>query len=281
MGISEALAEVILARDDVPAALLLSDEAGWNQTADDWRFFIESGHTLGLRTADGKLVATGAALPYSGDLGFVSMVLVTAAWRRRGLATRLLDALVAFLRHRGLTPVLDATPAGATVYAQHGFRQVFPLERWNIPARISAHPQLPLNITTEGDIDRIAGLDAAAFGANRRPLLHDFLSRPQTEGLLTTDGAGFALIRDGRRARQIGPIVASNVAQALELVKTVAARLERSAFIDVPSAWTTETSWIAAHGGKLQRPFLRMAYGSAGPFGDTARLFAVAGPEFG
>ena len=45
-----------------------------------------------------RLVATAALLPYTSGNAWISMVLVTADWRRRGLATRLVDAC---LRRRG------------------------------------------------------------------------------------------------------------------------------------------------------------------------------------
>ncbi|MGO4839864.1 GNAT family N-acetyltransferase, partial [Rhizobiaceae sp. 2RAB30] len=101
----------MLGQSDVEACLRLSDEAGWNQTAEDWGLFLRHGTTIGVRSDDGSLVASAAALPYD-RFGFVSMVLVTAAWRRRGLATGLVDRCVETLTSRGLVPVLDATPAG-------------------------------------------------------------------------------------------------------------------------------------------------------------------------
>ncbi len=116
--------------------MLLSDAAGWNQTADDWRLFIEQGQVLGCRSADGRLVATGAALPYANvdtpqrGLGWISMVLVSSEWRHRGLATALLHDAIDWLRQRNLTPLLDATPAGQAVYTQLGFQPGLAFERW-------------------------------------------------------------------------------------------------------------------------------------------------------
>src|SRR5437588_232764 len=83
---------------------------------------------FGLR--DGRqLVATAALLPYSAGNAWISMVLVTASWRRRGVATRLVDACVEAARKRGLTTWLDATPDGATVYGPLGFTPTLQLRR--------------------------------------------------------------------------------------------------------------------------------------------------------
>ena len=123
MAPSEALGAVVLGPDDVPEGLALSDAAGWNQTADDWRLFVREGRVFGLRE-DGtdRLVATAAALPYGGGLGWVSMVLVAPEWRHQGLATALMEHCVVHLRALNATPVLDATPAGQPAYARLGVK---------------------------------------------------------------------------------------------------------------------------------------------------------------
>ena len=88
MGLSEELAIVSLVGTDAKACLALSDEAGWNQTEEDWRLFIEKGRTFGIRDGQANLIATAAAFPYEGNFGFVSMVLVTSARRREGQDVR-------------------------------------------------------------------------------------------------------------------------------------------------------------------------------------------------
>src|SRR5205807_6695354 len=97
MAAIEAPAVVDLTAADAARACALSDKVGWNQTADDWRFFIAHGRTLGL-FAGRELIATAAALPYQGTFGWVSMVIVDPAWRRRGFARGLMDACIETLR---------------------------------------------------------------------------------------------------------------------------------------------------------------------------------------
>src|SRR6185437_15454465 len=99
--------------DDAKGSLALSREAHWNQNEADWRFFLSAGTVYGLRDADRRLIATAALLPYRSGHAWISMVLVTAAWRRRGFASRLVDACLAAAARQGLTAWLDATPAGA------------------------------------------------------------------------------------------------------------------------------------------------------------------------
>ncbi|MEO7336636.1 MAG: GNAT family N-acetyltransferase, partial [Caldimonas sp.] len=130
MGASDGLEGVALALSDVPGGLALSGEAGWNQSADDWAYFIEQGHAIGFRTGAGALVATAAQVAYAGGFGWISMVLVDRAWRHRGLASLLVESCVKRLRTQNVAPTLDATPAGQPVYRHLGFRPGFAFERW-------------------------------------------------------------------------------------------------------------------------------------------------------
>ena len=130
MGATEALVQAALTQADVPGALALSNKVGWNQTADDWRLFIAHGRTIGLFDGDDGLVATGAALPYDNGFGYISMVIVDPAWRRRGLARRLMGECIDVLRGQSRAALLDATPAGALVYRGLGFVELATIERW-------------------------------------------------------------------------------------------------------------------------------------------------------
>lgn len=274
MAASEAGPIEQLRAGDLDACMALSIEAGWNQTADDWRHFISEGRSFGNRAPDGRLVASAAALPYDGPFGFVSMVLVTADWRRRGLATRLVDRCVEELQARDLVPVLDATAAGAEVYRKQGFVGQFGFDRWQgtLPVAKAAAEAAPA-------ADRIRALDAEAAGAGRARLMDDFLGRDGT--IAVGDGNGFALARTGRRAIQAGPVVADDETAALGLIDWLFAALTGFVFIDVPQAWRRIGDWLKARGFEIQRSFTRMALGRAEPFGLPARQFAVAGPEFG
>lgn len=314
MAASEAaLSLVALTLADVAGGMLLSAGAGWNQTPDDWAFFIEQGHAIGFKTASGLLIATAAALAYGGGFGWVSMVLVAPDWRHRGLASLLVDNCVKRLRALDVTPVLDATPAGQPVYRHLGFRVGFEFERWegtlqaapapsdraaghashteddrfdtdtrdDRPDIGSADDDAAIRRATRSDLDVIAALDQAATGIGRRALLQNVLERSGTQAWIARDGSGFAIARDGQRATQLGPMVAADPAQAIAfLAKALRARAGR-VFLDVPQRWRELATWLEARGFVRQRPFARMALGAAVPFACGDRQFALVGPEFG
>jgi len=281
MAASDAIERVAITPADMESCLKLSAEAGWNQTADDWRIFIDNGRTIGVRSGEGELVASAAALPYD-RFGFVSMVLVTPAWRRRGLATALVDDCGDHLRSLGLTPVLDATPAGATVYRQQGFEGQFELDRWQRESR-AALPDDVADVAPARpeDLGLLVELDRVAVGADRPLLLGDFLNREGSRAFKTVSGSGFAMIRRGRRAMQVGPVVAGSTGEALRLLSAVLGAVTGAIFIDIHRAWKEVADWLQEQGFTLQRSFTRMAHGRAAPFGAPDRLVAAAGPEFG
>ena len=128
MAATEPIDIVELGVSDAQAGLMLSTEAGWNQNEADWRFFLNKGVVFGIRDS-ARLVATAALLPYSAGNAWISMVLVTADFRRRGIATKLVDACLDVATRRGLTTWLDATPAGASVYGPLGFMPTLQLRR--------------------------------------------------------------------------------------------------------------------------------------------------------
>src|SRR3954465_3432501 len=121
MGGIDELAIVQLGAEAAPEGLALSSEAHWNQNEADWRFFLTEGTVLGIRDGGGRLVASAALLPYAHGNAWISMVLVTESWRRRGLATKLVDTCLNVATTQRLTCWLDATPAGAGVYGPLGF----------------------------------------------------------------------------------------------------------------------------------------------------------------
>src|SRR3954468_12400357 len=227
MGAIDQLAVVQLGSAAASEGLALSTEAHWNQNEADWRLFLTQGTVLGIRDGDGRLIASAALLPYSGGNAWISMVLVTQNWRRRGLATRLVDACLERAAAQGLTPWLDATPAGAAVYGPLGFKPVLELRRLRlagaaVPARKPA---------ANASIDDLIARDRRAMGFERGMLLREFFGRPGSR-LVSQEGA-LALVRDGRTAKQIGPLFADDPSAAAALVKAIAASESAPLLIDV------------------------------------------------
>ena len=142
------------------------------------------------------------------------MVLVTADFRRRGIATRLMNACLDVAARRGLTTWLDATPAGAAVYGPLGFTPALQLRRLRLQKPQGVTVARPLST---GSLDALTARDSSAMGFDRSTLLSEFSARPGSR--IVSDVRAMALVRTGRTARHIGPVLADRADEAgVELV---------------------------------------------------------------
>lgn len=267
--------------DAAGEGLALTVEANWNQTLDDWAFFIAQGTVFGARDAAGRLVATAAVLPYSAGFAWVSLVIVAKSQRGHGLGTKMLNQCIAALGEHTLVGTLDATPAGEGIYLPLGFNPLFGLKRWEGTGRSAPAGGERVRPLLASSIEWITAVDTAAFGASRETLLASYCARAGTYRFGLSDRSGYALVRPGRVASHVGPVIASNENDALALIEAAVAATRGFIFLDVPDVWTGIASWLRERGFAVQRPFLRMALGRREPYGEPARVFATAGPEYG
>ena len=277
-----------LQRSEIAQAEALVAEAGWNQTEADWRVFLDCGRVQAFR-AQGRVVATAATLPY-GAFGWISMVLVTAAFRRQGFASRLMQGAIDDLVNAGCVPVLDATPAGREVYRKLGFADTWGFARLARPAAPTSAtldpPAEGVHVSEIADADwpGLVSYDTAAFGADRGRLLARLRGRlPSADLAAHRDGrlAGFLLGRDGRIASHLGPLIADDAKTARALLTRALAKIDGAMFIDLANSKTETRAWLEARGFAAQRPLTRMVHGRRAAFDDGTRTFAVVGPEFG
>jgi GNAT superfamily N-acetyltransferase len=278
MADTESLRRADLTPSDIAAALALSTDVGWNQTAEDWALFVRHGRVIGLRDRQERLVATAATLPYENGFGWISMVIVAPEWRRRSLARRLMNDCVETLRRQRRAALLDATPAGAEVYARLGFVALGGMERWEGEGAAAALADGVAVLPPEA-ADRLVRADRAAFGAARDFLLRDFLARAGTIAL----GAETAtlVMRRGQRATQLGPLMAASPDAAARLLAGALDLARGPVFLDLLDGWKSLAPLLEARGFRRQRPFRRMALDRSTLPGEPARLVCAAGPEFG
>jgi GNAT superfamily N-acetyltransferase len=274
MGAIDHLAIVTLGPDDARDGLSLSAEAHWNQNEADWRFFLTKGTVFGIRDGD-HLIATAALLPYTSNNAWISMVLVTANWRRRGLATKLVDACLDAAAKHDLITWLDATPAGATVYGPLGFAPTLELRRLRFAGTATAAAP---KLAPDSNLDEMTARDRRAMGFDRTALLRELGGRSGSH--LISRGGAIALIRDGRTARQIGPLFADNTGSATALIETISQSETGPILIDVVSEHEGFLENLTGSGWTIERPFQRMRFGGAA-IQNAEPPFAVAGPEYG
>ena len=266
--------------EDITLGMRLKEQAGWNQTEADWRRFLDL-EPDGCFVAewDGRAVATTTTCVFE-SVGWIAMVLVDKAYRHRGIATRLVEHALEHLDGRGVaTARLDATPLGRPVYERMGFLPEHDLVRLQGDAS-QRTPEAPVSPASMEDADSVCELDRQASATDRRRLITRLLAEQPDRVRLALRGEtplGYAMLRPGSRATQIGPAMAMTEQAGRALCDWA---MQQCVFIDIPRQNHAAIAWARSRGLVEQRPFTRMYRGEA--VGEQATLlWASSGPEKG
>lgn len=281
----------------VETDLLLGDQlralAGWNQTMEDWRrWWSYQPRGCFVGEWNGQSVGTATTTSYGNEVAWIGMVLVHPDFRRRGIASALLRHCLDFLSSIRAVE-LDATPLGKPLYEQLGFVEKWALTRWERPGvgerlRSTRSTLDRISILSSFDAaDRTAihTLDARAFGIGRARLLD--LLMDQTLSVLVSrerDGRidGFGLVREGSRARYLGPIASTNPGNVRPLVeRALDAAGDRPIYWDIPDANVVSVEIARDCGFRPQRPLLRMCRGSNDWPENLEYYYGIADPAVG
>ncbi|MBX3240617.1 MAG: GNAT family N-acetyltransferase [Chitinophagaceae bacterium] len=280
----EAVILRVMEPADIAGAMELSVAAGWNQTTDDWRFLIEDEQNICIAAVDNnKVIGTTVVLDYEGKLGWVGMVLVHTDHRGKGISRRLLQYVT---EQYNPALKLDATALGEPVYRKFGFENEYSITRMvNNCVGDMALPHNDCIPAAPRHFPGIVELDAEVFGTGRKKLIAYLMERYPGKAIVQEENnrvEGFTLGRNGHRYHHIGPVVAATDAKATLLVKQALQKLQGQPVVtDVLSDKQNTIEMLRELGFSEQRRFVRM-YRNGNLFaGNTAQLYAIAGPEFG
>jgi GNAT superfamily N-acetyltransferase len=271
---------------DIEAGLRLCRLAGWDQVRRDWQRFVEGpdSNTVAAVLHD-DVVATSATIRYGSRFGWIGMVLVHPDAQGRGVGATVLKHAI-----RGLSDLaairLDATTAGRILYQKHGFIDEYPLTRMeSTSVSVGDSPRARARPMTRGELREVAAMDQTAFGAPRASLLEwMYDGAPEFAYVAERDGnlCGYLLGRHGHQFEHLGPVVADEVSDAIDMATACLARHRDQSFvIDTPHHSREWMRFLEASGFHAQRPYVRMSRGGQRPFGLPRGEFAVLGPEFG
>lgn len=260
----------------IEEALALSIEAGWNQTAEDWRRLIHlAGEGCFGIVVNGRLVCSAVALVYESRLAWIGMVLTAVEHRGKGYARTLLERCLQYCDEQAVSCVkLDATDLGRPVYQKLGFVDERPVSRWlRKPGELALAPS---GISPEIDL----ALDTEAFGVDRSGLVHALAM----EETFAINGRGHAFARSGRSARHFGPCVAREPAVAETLLNAFLARHGNEASqLDLCDENADAVRIAEAAGFERTRRLIRMYRGDpAGAALASGRMiYALGAFEYG
>jgi GNAT superfamily N-acetyltransferase len=263
----------LLRGEHLPRVLELTALAGWNQTLADLErmLSIAPESAFGLWRGE-ELVSTAMAFSYGEELGWIAMVLTHPDARGRGYASRLTARAVEWLRGRGTRWMkLDASHLGQPVYERMGFVMESRMERYLRPGEVAAPGEWDAGLSQPPESAEIPlALDRAAFGADRGHLLHLLLRVPGVRVAVVPDGGGYAMLRPGAKAVQLGPMVCRDLAAARQLLHWALHASDGS-----PVQWDIHTGnegalgLASAHGFTVQRVLARMVLPGTGAVEGT------------
>jgi GNAT superfamily N-acetyltransferase len=272
--------------EDIPAAMLLKQAAGWNQTEQDWANILAlEPEGCWVYEHEGRVAASTTVICYGQDLAWIGMVLVLPAVRGRGYARALMEHALRFIEQRRVRVTrLDATEMGRPLYAKLGFREESAIERWTATAVRVLQPESPVPAERLQGAPSIAELDRRAFGADRTGVLERLLTCFPGEGICLP--GGFAMQRPGSGPYFLGPCVADNAATARGLIETLLARRTGEAvFWDLLPVNADAVRLAGELGFECKRRLIRMVLGDGehaeSTRGDESLQFATAGFEYG
>jgi GNAT superfamily N-acetyltransferase len=281
----------LLFESDIPAAMKLKEAAGWNQTEDDWRRLITlepAGCFAAIKNH--QLVGTTTTTTYKDQLAWVGMVLVDPQNRRQGIATRLMETALDYLKGKVATVKLDATAQGKPVYERFGFEVESLVERWagNIKSRNDIRPTGPISLINKLNMAaqrELLDLDWRAFGADRSTLIESLIDNSTFTPVMkrSADGkvSGYAVARRGTKANYLGPVVTTDPSDVVSLIDEMLGRMGAGrVYIDFNLECGTPISVLSDRGFVKERDLIRMSAGGSSkktsPF-----VVAIAGPEIG
>ena len=192
------------------------------------------------------------------------------------------------LRRRGVRTVrLDATPLGRPIYRRLGFVEEYELARLEGTATAIGDGRRAVQVVegaAASQLENIYALDRQVTGTNRRRLIEQLIGAcDDMVGLFISGGRllGYAMLRQGSRATQIGPAGALTVEAGRALGNWALRQCAgRPIFIDVPCENESAIRWAEGVGLKRQRRLTRMHVGES--VDDNPRLlWASSGPEKG
>jgi GNAT superfamily N-acetyltransferase len=279
-----AIAIRLLFEADIPAAMRLKQAAGWNQTEEDWRRLLAlEPNGCFAAVKDGRLVGTTTTTTYANDLAWIGMVLVDPHERRQGIATRLMNVALDYLKDKVATVKLDATAQGKPVYEKFGFQVESLLERWSGTSN-ARNAETPSVLDHEAVRDLLA-LDQMAFNVDRSKLIEKLINDACVSPVLlrAADGtlSGYTLARRGTNADYVGPVIAKAPQHAEPLLDQVLNQLPGPrVYIDFNMECGAGTKLLSDRGFVKERDLIRM---SAGAWAEKTSpvVVAIAGPETG
>lgn len=268
---------------DIPAALALAAEAGWDHAPRDFERLLDwCPEGCFCLEEDGRgVVGLVTTITYGTDLGWIGTLIVAADRQRQGLGAQLMRAALDYLITCQVQRImLDATEAGRELYRRMGFRQVGKIERWE--GRASTYLGPRAQRLRPQDLPDVLALDQELFGTDRAPVLRRFFAEfPELAWIDRAQGQleGYLFGRRRRQDVHLGPWMSWSTASAERLLRTALEQLQgQHVTLNIPDHNGRSLILASNHNLRRTRVCTRMIYGDAQPLaGQPLTELAIAG----
>ncbi|MBK5410833.1 GNAT family N-acetyltransferase [Pseudomonas sp. TH34] len=266
---------------DLPAAHALSMQLKWPHRLEDWAMLQRVGE--GFVVLDGERLIGSAFICPQGVYATIGLVIVSDDYQGQGIGRRLMEKAIEACQSR--TPMLNATLAGAPLYASLGFIEFGRVQQHQgqgaVPHLVALAEEETCRVLRADDYLAMLALANAGSGLDRKEVLADLLVEHavgiERHGKLS----GFALLRPFGRGYCIGPVVAENLEQAKHLVAILLTQVPNAFVrIDIPEGCGL-SDWLEQAGLKQVDTVAQMALGKPPRAVAGAHQFALVTQAIG
>lgn len=231
-----------LSIEDTAGLLQLTTHVQWDYSEQEVHTLLKVGTIFGHRDPSGQIVSSAAILPYGERLASIGLVIVNHSYRGYGLGRSLMQACMeAIPAHVPL--MLTATTQGEPLYKKLGFQtvsSVYKLLRDNtiisLPER-EARADYSIIPLADELLPALIRLDASSIGADRKQLMEARVQQADRVMVATKpDGTlvGYGMAVPVSDKLVLGPIVGTDAAMAVQLIKALAKDMPKVLRIDIP-----------------------------------------------
>lgn len=178
----------------------------------------------------GALAGVGG-VTVMGAVGYIGLVGVDPGYQRQGIATALMEALIAWARARGCaTILLDASDMGKPLYLGMGFVVEDSVRVWrrtpDAPRPLAFTPRATLTRYQKRDLEAIIAFDAGCYGAPRDRVVAAYIADDPRRVSVARDqtGAVSGYLAVQEASQMAGPWLASSQEAAWTLLMNALAR---------------------------------------------------------
>jgi GNAT superfamily N-acetyltransferase len=220
-----------------------------------------------LALLDGAPAGMGGATDF-GSFAYIGLMAVQPSLQRRGIASAIMDRLLAWVAARGCpTTLLDASPAGERLYEKLGFVDddtVVQYHQDDCAARPHSSERVaPMRVD---DLAALVAFDTPIFGATRAAALSAFLGEFPDRAFVARDESGALAGYVFAQRLTIGPWAARGPAEAEALLAAaLALDFEEAPRVLVPGANTQAAGLLLRYGFSPQRALRHMRLGQPAP----------------